>query len=84
MIEVRVSRILEMMLTSYVQVEINFSHLRNLLQKFSLQEVGIWCKLLKQSNGNASEPLVLRQLERLEEINMTVELLVQTKVAAEN
>lgn len=60
--------------------DIKLIQARNLEQLPILEEVGIWCKLLEQSNGNASEPLVLRQLERLEEINMTVELLVQTKV----
>lgn len=60
--------------------DIKMVQARNLEQLPILEEVGIWCKLLEQSNGDAEEPLVLRQLERLEEINMTVDLLVQTKV----
>lgn len=60
--------------------DIKLIQARNLEQLPIVEEVGIWCKLLEQSNGNDSELVALRQLERLEEINMTVELLVQTKV----
>jgi len=53
---------------------------RNLAELAPLEEVKLCCQLLEKVNGISSEELLLRQLERLEEIHITPEILFETKV----
>ena len=53
---------------------------RNLAELTPLEEVKLCCQLLEKVNGISSEELLLRQLERLEEIHITPEILFETKV----
>ena len=53
---------------------------RNLAELAPLEEVKFCCQLLEKVNGISSEELLLRQLERLEEIHITPEILFETKV----
>ena len=53
---------------------------RNLAELAPLEEVKFCCQLLERVNGISSEELLLRQLERLEEIHITPEILFETKV----